>query len=42
MFLQNLARIPNASAMNMDFTKYITNALMQIREEKLKQKVFFL
>jgi hypothetical protein len=39
MFLQNLARIPNASAMNMAFTKHITNALMQIREEKLKQKV---
>jgi hypothetical protein len=39
MFLQKLARIPNASAMNMAFTKHITNALMQIREEKLKQKV---
>jgi hypothetical protein len=39
MFLQNLARSPNASAMNMAFTKHITNALMQIREEKLKQKV---
>jgi hypothetical protein len=39
MFLQKLARIPNASSMNMAFTKHITNALMQIREEKLKQKV---
>jgi hypothetical protein len=39
MYLQKLARSPNASAMNMAFTKHITNALMQIREEKLKQKV---
>jgi hypothetical protein len=39
MFLQKLARSPNASAMNIAFTKHITNALMQIREEKLKQKV---
>jgi hypothetical protein len=39
MFLQNLARSPNASSMNMAFTNHITNALMQIREEKLKQKV---
>jgi predicted aspartyl protease len=39
MLLQKLARIPNASSMNMTFTKHITNALMQIREEKLKQKV---
>jgi hypothetical protein len=38
-FLQKLARSPNASAMNMAFTKHITNALMQIREEKLKQEV---
>jgi hypothetical protein len=36
MFLQKLARSPNASAMNMAFTKHITNALMEIREEKLK------
>jgi hypothetical protein len=40
LFLQNLARSPIASSMNMAFTKHITNALMQIREEKLKQKVF--
>jgi hypothetical protein len=39
MFLQKLARSPNASAMNIAFMKHITNALMQIREEKLKQKV---
>jgi hypothetical protein len=39
MFLQKLARSPNASAMNMAFTKHITNALMKIREEKLKQEV---
>jgi hypothetical protein len=39
MFLEKLARSPNASGMNMAFTKHITNALMQIREEKLKQKV---
>ena len=36
MFLQKLSRSPNASAMNMAFTKHITNALMQVREEKLK------
>jgi hypothetical protein len=40
MFLQKLARSPNASSMNMAFTNHITNALMQIREEKLKQKVY--
>jgi hypothetical protein len=39
LFLQNLALSPNASSMNVAFTKHITNALMQIREEKLKQKV---
>jgi hypothetical protein len=39
LFLQKLARCPNASSMNVDFTKHITNALMQIREDKLKQKV---
>ena len=37
-FLQKLARSPNASAINMAFTKHITNALMQIREEKLKRE----
>jgi hypothetical protein len=39
LFLQKLALSPNASSMNVAFTKYITNALMKIREEKLKQKV---
>jgi hypothetical protein len=39
IFLQNLAKIPNASAINMAFTKHITNALMQAREEKLKHEV---
>jgi hypothetical protein len=39
LFLQNLARSSNASSMNVAFTKHITNALMQIREDKLKQKV---
>src|SRR3954469_17313564 len=38
MFLQKLARSPNASAMNMAFTKHITDALMKIKEEKLKHK----
>ena len=31
MFLQKLARSPNASVINMAFTKHITNALMQVR-----------
>jgi hypothetical protein len=39
LFLQKLARSPNASSINVAFTKHITNALMQIREDKLKQKV---
>ena len=38
MFLQKLARSPNISALNMSFTKHITNALMQVREEKLKHE----
>jgi hypothetical protein len=40
LFLQKLALSPNANSMNVAFTKHITNAVMQIREEKLKQKVF--
>jgi hypothetical protein len=36
-FLLNLALSPNASSMNVSFTKHITNALMQITEEKLKK-----
>jgi hypothetical protein len=39
LFLQKLALSPNASSMNVAFTKNITNAHMKIREEKLKQKV---
>jgi hypothetical protein len=38
LFLQKLALSPNASSLNIAFTKHITNALMKIREEKLKQK----
>jgi hypothetical protein len=38
LFLQKLALSPNASSLNVAFTNYITNALMKIREEKLKQK----
>jgi hypothetical protein len=39
LLLQKLARSTNASSMNVAFTKHIRNALMQIREDKLKQKV---
>jgi hypothetical protein len=38
IFVQKLARRPNASAINMAFTKHITNALMQIREKKLQHE----
>jgi hypothetical protein len=38
LFLQKLALSPNASSINVAFTKHITNALMKIRDEKLKQK----
>jgi hypothetical protein len=38
LFLQNLALSPNASSINIAFTNHITNALIKIREEKLKQK----
>src|SRR6185369_9947038 len=38
-FLQNLARTPKVSEINMVFTKHITNALIQMREEKLKREV---
>jgi hypothetical protein len=34
LFLQNLALSPNASSINVAFTKHITNALMKIRDEK--------
>jgi hypothetical protein len=39
LFLRKLALSPNASSMNVAFTKHITKVLMQIIEEKLKQKV---
>ena len=35
-FLQKLARSPNASAINLAFTKHITNALIKAREDELK------
>jgi hypothetical protein len=38
LFLQKFALSPNASPINVAFTNHITNALMKIREEKLKQK----
>ena len=38
LFLQKISRSPNASAINMAFTKHITKALMQVREEKLKHE----
>jgi hypothetical protein len=38
LFLQKLVLSPNDSSINVSFTKHITNALLQIREEKLKQK----
>jgi hypothetical protein len=36
LFLQKLALSPNASSINVAFTKHITNALMKNRDEKLK------
>ena len=33
-FLQKLAKSPNASAMNMAFTKHITDALIKIKEKR--------
>jgi hypothetical protein len=38
LFLQKLSLNPNASSLNVAFTNHITNALMKIKEEKLKQK----
>jgi hypothetical protein len=40
LFLQKLALSPNASSLNIAFTNHITNALMKIRDEKLKQKAY--
>src|SRR5215213_3671330 len=37
-FLQKLAKSPNASAINLAFTKQIINALIKAREEKLKRE----
>jgi hypothetical protein len=41
LFFQKLALSPNASSINVAFTKHITNALIKIRDEKLKQKRFY-
>jgi hypothetical protein len=41
LFLQKHALSPNASSINVAFTKHITNALMKIRDEKLQQKLLF-
>src|SRR3954465_9647378 len=38
MFLQKLARSPDASDMHVAFTKHITNSLVKIKEEKLEHK----
>ena len=38
LFLQKLARSPDASDMHVAFTKHITDALVKIKEEKLKHK----
>src|SRR3954470_4709316 len=38
MFLQKLARSPDASDMHVAFTKHITDALDKMKEEKLKHK----
>ena len=35
-FLQKLAKDPNASKINMAFTKHIINALIETKEERLK------
>jgi hypothetical protein len=37
-FLQKLSEKPNASEINVAFTKHITNAIMRIREESLKHE----
>ena len=37
LFLQKLALTPNASSLNIAFTKHITNALIKIRDEELQQ-----
>jgi hypothetical protein len=37
-FMQKLAKSPGASPENLAFSKHLANALIQIREEKLKRK----
>ena len=37
-FLQKLAKDPNASKINIAFTKHITNALIEAKEERLKHE----
>ena len=37
-FLQKLVKYPNASKINIAFTKHITNALIAPKEERLKLK----
>jgi hypothetical protein len=39
-FLQKLALSPDASSINVAFTKHITNAFMLIREEKLAKSFY--
>jgi hypothetical protein len=39
LFLQKLSLTPNASSLNVAFTKHIINAFMKIRDEKLKQEL---
>ena len=39
-FLQKLAKDPNASKLNIAFTKHITNALIEAQEERLKFEAF--
>jgi hypothetical protein len=39
LFLQKLVLTPSFSSLNIAFTKHITNVLMKIRDEKLKQEL---
>jgi hypothetical protein len=41
LFLQKLVLSPNASSMNVAFTKHIMNTLMQIREESWNKRFPF-
>src|SRR3954469_13789134 len=40
MFLQKLARSPDASDMHVAFTKHITDTLVKIKNERLKHKSY--